>query len=109
MHTGDEVCIDHREASFAQIMAWAAFLLKSGALSMSLAFVSSCKRYMSLRGSVATHRQVFLGIEYKDTQRTAIDGPDGQLSTGNVLKENGEDPWQPDTSSRFLLYHFFLH
>ena len=24
---------------------------------------------------------------------------DGQLSTGNVSKENGEDPWQPEASS----------
>ena len=63
------------EASFAHIMAWTAFLslASSGALSMSLGFVSSCKRYMSLRGSVATHGQVFLGNQLQTTQGTAID------------------------------------
>lgn len=38
-------------------------------------------------------------INYRLHKGLLLMKPDGQLSTGNVLKENGEDPWQPETSS----------
>ena len=70
---GNEVCIDYRGGQLCSDHGMGCVSASSGALSLSLAFVSSCKRYMSLRGSVATHRQVFLGNQLQTTQGTAID------------------------------------
>lgn len=100
-HGGMRCVLITEEASFAHIMAWTAFLslASSGALSMSLGFVSSCKRYMSLRGSVATHGQVFLGNQLQTTQGTAID----EALWAVVYSECFEREWRGSLATRNLL------
>ena len=64
-----------------------------------LLHVSSCKRYMSLRGSMATHRQVFLGNQLQTTQGTAID----EAWWAVVYSECFEREWRGSLATRNLL------
>lgn len=59
-------------------------ILWSGALSLSLAFLPSWKRCLSLRGSVALCGQEFLD---QSIMRDWFLWPSGKLPTGNALKE----------------------
>lgn len=87
------------EASFAQIMAWAAFLLHQELSVLSLTFVSSCKRYTWASEVLATHRRVFLGNQLQTTQGTAND----EAWWAVVYRECFEREWRGslalDTSS----------
>ena len=106
VHGGMRCVLITEDASFAQIMAWAAFpsLASSRSLSMSLGFVSSCRRYVSLRGSVATHGQVFLGNQLQTTQRTASD----EAWWAVVYRECFEREWRGSLATRSLLLSLYF-